>query len=110
MLSVKLIEAVLIEQDPEGLISLGTPSDEYESEAIEIYKRLISKQTKRKTIELIDYISTIAFVMCEAFGSGTQYDGDNEPSFWYSEKYISKRLDQIKIIAKLIFDIASKKD
>ena len=120
MLSVKLIEAVLNEQDPEGLISMGAPSDEYSSEAEEIYIRLNRRLDKEndffvnednpKAHELITYISVITFVLYETFGSGTQYNGEEEPTFWISKDFISGRLDRIKIIAKLIYDLSNKNE
>ena len=116
MLSAKLIEAVLIEQDLEGLISMGAPGDEYESEAIEIYERLIRRQNRKYSIihesntDIINYISVVAFVFNESFGSGIAYKGDEDPVFWFDEKYINKRLNQIKLIAKIIFDLANKEE
>jgi hypothetical protein len=112
MLSVKLIEAVLVEQDLEGLIDPQyNNQDEYSSEAAEIYERLIRRQNKRgiifeKNTEIINYISVVTFVFNESFGSGISYRGDEEPVFYFDEKYINKRLERIKIIAKLIFDLA----
>lgn len=116
MLSVELIESVLIEQDPEGLISMGAPLDEYSGEANEIYNRLIRKlngnfifdSENAEISKLIKYISVITFVMYERFGSGIQYNGTADPTFFISEKFISNRLSQCKIIAKLIYDLDNK--
>jgi|ERR1700748_620698 len=104
MLSVKLIETVLVEQDPEGLISLGAPDDEYEDIATQIYNRLIEKQNQynkilhEKNTEIINYIGVVAFVMAESFGNGIQYRGDEEYAFWFGQQLLPERQELVSNI------------
>lgn len=101
MLTVKLIEAILIEQDPEGLISMGAPEDEYISEAETIYSRIIN-ETK---VSIIDYTNTIVFVFAEAFSPWSNEDN----VFGYDNTYLSfKRIERFKIIGKLLHNMANK--
>ena len=102
MLSINLIDQVLIEQDPEGLIKMGAPDDEYSSEAEKIYNRIITENKKN----IIDYTSAVVFVFYEAFGSYSNEEG----YFGYSWNYLNKyRVDKYKVIGKLIFELSNEK-
>lgn len=97
MLSVELIHKILIESDPEGLVKMGAPIDEYSSEAEKIYKRIIFEDR----LDIIDYTSAVVFVFAEAFSCWSNEDG----SFGYSFGYLNKwRIDKFKVIGKLIFE------
>lgn len=102
MLSIDLIAGILIEHDPEGLIKMGAPEDEYSSEAEKIYNRITTENKQ----SIIDYTSTIVFVFYEAFGSYS----DEEGNFGYSWNYLNKfRVDKYKAIGKLIFELSNEK-
>ena len=97
MLSIELINQILIEHDPEGLIKLGAPIDEYRSESERIYNRIITENR----INIIDYTSAVVFVFAEAFSTWS----DEEGYFGYSWNYLNKfRVDKFKEIGKLIFE------
>jgi len=104
MISVELIEAVLIERDPESLISIGAPSDEYKSEAIKIHDRLINKR-----LNLIEITSAITFVFYESFGSAIKYSINGNEEFSVDYDYLNeKRFNEFTKIGNLIFNIYRK--
>ncbi len=101
MLSIKLIEEILIEQDPEGLIKMGAPDDEYSSEAELIYNRIITENK----YTVISYTTAVVFVFYEMFGSSHNPYDDFDINF--NKKYLNDEyIASFKIIGKLIFDRA----
>ncbi len=111
---IDMIEAILVEQDPEGLIRMGAPSDEYKSEAQMIYNRITNENIKNIDSLIIKVIG----VMFEMFGVSTEsYKGGvKQPGLHFNHKYVSftdgpglHRLKHFENIAKLIYN-SGKKD
>lgn len=69
---LKHIKKVFVENDIEGLIRIGAPKDEYDSEAKTIYNnlRVLAKMPSYKYVrELIEY------VLYKSFATGTDLNG-----------------------------------
>lgn len=106
---VDMIEAILVEQDPEGLISMGAPSDEYSSEAQMIHNRLTNEDFKDLntiTIKVIGVLFEMFAVSTEAYKAGVKL-----PGLHFDYKYVSfndslglHRLKHFENIAKLIYN------
>ena len=102
----KLVEAILIEQDPEGLISIGAPTDEYMREAERISSRLLNEKLEIRTI-----IRVITLVFFEAFGTATSCRNDEDVYFYPEYLDVNdpyNRLSKFKTIAKLIYNNIEK--
>lgn len=105
--NVDEIELILIEQDPEGLIDMGAPSDEYSNEAKMIYNRISNEGVKNYN----DILVKIIGVFIEQFGSSSSYyrSGELIPEVKVSENYINQyRYNILKNISKLICDSAEE--
>lgn len=105
--NVDMIEAILIEQDIEGLIKLGAPSDEYSSEAKMLYNRISNEDIKDVsdiTVKLIGLFFEQFAVSSEHFESGEKVKG-----FYFSKTYLNpSRIKRFEIIAELIYKSAKK--
>lgn len=109
--NLKKIESILVEQDPEGLIIIGAPNDEYEYEAKIIYSRLSNEKIKDE----IEILIKIVGVFFESFGSSSACDNSfnrlsaEEPNINFRFEYI-KNINIIYFynIAKLIYNSAEK--
>lgn len=58
------IKKILIEYDPEGLLRIGAPGDEYDSEAEIIHRSLVclnNKPSFNYVVELVEYVFHIRF-------------------------------------------------
>ena len=58
------VRRILIENDPEGLLRMGCPQDEYDSEAGTIYRSLSALHRKpdfQYILELVEYVFYTSF-------------------------------------------------
>lgn len=108
-LSPAIIEKILIEEDPEGLIGLGAPQDEYEHEANMIYNRIINDYAVDNEDRIFIKIVGVFF---EQFGtsSNVYIGGVKSPDVKFDLDYFDNqfKLKRFKEIAKLIYKSIEK--
>lgn len=101
---VKTIENILIDIDPEGLIKLGAPQDEYSSEAKMIYNRIVNENAKDQHSILIKVVG----VFFEMFACGRLASGESHISSNYIESINNYNIQKFKYVSKLIYESGKK--
>jgi|DewCreStandDraft_4_1066084.scaffolds.fasta_scaffold05374_12 hypothetical protein len=90
---VEMIRAILNREDIEGLLAIGAPQDEYDSEAETIGRAIASGDIKPQKQELVEFLKQI---WQQSFGP-------------FSEEEWQKREDSIARVAQQISEVLSSK-
>lgn len=69
---INKISQILYKIDPQGLVSMGVPRDEYDSEAKCIYEKISS----RSNVSITDLTEIVYQVFKKQFGTGTNSKGN----------------------------------
>ena len=92
-ISKERIEALLAEADPEGLIAMGCPDDEYAPEAEALSQRLLpGGHAPKSAEELTQVLQSIFDRMFEGCGGGPRDYGPVGQEIWDEHQKLKERI------------------
>lgn len=64
------IEAILVRHDPQGLIAIGAPHDEYEFEAEMVFEAIANHNNLVSVVRLMDILHSVFIIQFDAMMAG----------------------------------------